>query len=49
MTAPDLDGFAESPVAVGSFQYPDGKRGDILFARCVLWDGAPADLQMFAT
>jgi hypothetical protein len=47
-TAPGEDGLATSPVAVGTFEYPDGQRGDIAFARCVLWDGAPADLQMFA-
>ena len=47
-TSPADGALAASPVAVGSFVYPDGQRGEIYFARSVLWDGAPPDLQMLA-
>jgi hypothetical protein len=47
-TCPGDDGLAASPVAVGSFEYPDGQQGQIYFARCVLWAGAPTDLQLLA-
>ena len=48
-TAPRADGLAESPVVVGTVSYPDTRQQcRIVFARCVLWPGAPADLQMFA-
>jgi Patatin-like phospholipase len=40
--------LACSPVAVGSFTYPDGEKGDIYYARSVLWEGAPSDLHLFA-
>jgi hypothetical protein len=47
-TCPGEDGLAESPVAVGSIRYPNGQQGQIYFARCVLWKGAPTDLQLLA-
>jgi hypothetical protein len=40
-------GMAEVPVAVGSVTYPDGSMGVIYYARCVLWDGVPMDLEIF--
>ncbi len=40
--------LADSPVAVGSFEYPDGRQGQIYYARSVLWKGAPSDLHLFA-
>jgi hypothetical protein len=46
--AEDSD-LARSPVAVGSFRYPDGQEGDIYYARSVLWEGAPSDLHLFAS
>ena len=47
-TTPGESGLAPSPVAVGSFEYPDGQTGRIYFARCVLWEGAPTDLKLLA-
>lgn len=47
-TCPGESGLAPSPVAVGTFEYPDGETGRIYFARCVLWEGAPTDLQLLA-
>jgi hypothetical protein len=40
-------GLADRPVAVGSVRYPDGSVGQIYYARCCLWPGAPVDLQVF--
>jgi len=40
--------LASEPVAVGSFSYPDGRTGDIFYARSVLWNEAPSDLHLFA-
>lgn len=42
------DALAETPVVVGKFRYPDGDEGRICYARSVLWEGAPADLHLFA-
>jgi Patatin-like phospholipase len=42
------DGMAASPIAKGSFFYPDGQEGTIYYARCVLWKEAPSDLRFFA-
>jgi len=47
-TSPGDGDLAESPVAVGSFRYRDGREGDIFFARSELWPEAPADLQLLA-
>jgi hypothetical protein len=47
-TSPNGDGLAASPVASGTFQYPDGQDGELHFARCVLWEDAPVDLHLFA-
>ena len=47
-TSPGDDGLAASPVASGTFTYPDGEEGKIDFARCVLWKDAPVDLHLFA-
>jgi len=48
-TLPDESNLAERPVAIGSFWYTDGQRGDIFYARSVLWKGAPSDLHLFAS
>ena len=33
----------------GTFRYPDDQEGDVYYARCVMWDGAPSDLHLFAS
>jgi hypothetical protein len=48
LAVPTTDRIASKPVVVGSFQYPDGQKGEIYLARCVLWDGAPPDLKLLA-
>ncbi len=48
-TVPDEARLAETPVAVGTFRYPDGEVGDIFYARSVLWSEAPSDLHLFAS
>jgi hypothetical protein len=45
-TSPGDDGLAEQPVQVGRFRYPDGREGDIFYARCVMWKDAPSDLHI---
>lgn len=49
VTRPEKDRLADTPVAIGTFEYADGYIGDIFYARSVLWKDAPSDLHLLAS